>query len=286
MLFRKIIPEKRGISKTFFDSIILIKQGLVKNKMEEKASFINKKSPSNKRSETPSFRKISTSKYIIAGILTFLIFSLGLCMGIILEEERYNWAEEINQEQDVEYLSLQLQYLFLTNLPDLQENNSKNSCAVLTTSLQESVNDLSDSLAKIVEYEENNGLPDEKFTLLKRRYTLDNIRYWMLAEQATSKCQMDFVRILYFYTEECKDCPSQGTVLSYYKALLEDELLVFPIDQSLAAEEPLVQILIDLHNIESNPSVVINEDVYTGYINKASLGPLLCEQNNQLSICS
>ncbi|MAG61050.1 hypothetical protein CL619_04645 [archaeon] len=241
------------------------------------------KKSSNKKKA--SFRKISTDKYVIAGVLTLLIFSLGLCMGVILEEERYNWAEEINQEQDVEYLSLQLQYLFLTNLPNSDGNSSINSCAVLTTSLQESVNDLSDSLAKIVEYEEANSLPDEEFVLLKRRYTLDNIRYWLLTKQATDKCQMDFVTILYFYNEDCKDCPSQGTVLSYYKAILEDGLLVFPIDQDLSIEEPLVKILLSLYNIDVNPSIVINDEIHSGFVDKENLKILLCDHQDDLSIC-
>ncbi len=246
-----------------------------------KETVQNKKTPT----DNTSFRKISTDKYVIAGVLTLLIFSLGLCLGIILEEERYNWAQDINQAQDVEYLSLQLQYVFLTNLPESSTNSSQNSCAVLTTSLKESVNDLSDSLAKIVEYEEANTLPDEEFILLKRRYTLDNVRYWLLAKQATQKCQMDFVTILYFYDEDCKDCPSQGTVLSYYKAILEDELLVFPIDRNLAQEEPLVEILLSLYDIESNPSIVIEDEVHTGFVDKENLKELLCEVQDDLSIC-
>lgn len=239
-----------------------------------------------KTQKDKSFRKISTDKYIIAGILTILIFSLGLSMGIILEEERYNWAEEINSIQDVEYLSLQLQYAFLTSLPDLGENSSINSCAALTTSLKDSVNDLSDSLAKIVEYEEANTLPDEEFVLLKRRYTLDNIRYWLLAQEAADNCQMDFITTLYFYDDKCVDCPSQGTVLSYYKAILEDELLVFPIDQDLASEEPLVEILFSLYNIDTKPSLVINDQTYVGFVSKEDLSNILCDENNNLSICS
>lgn len=249
-------------------------------------SINESKEPLDDISQKSSFRKISTEKYIIAGVLTLLIFGLGLTMGIILEEERYNWAEEINSIQDVEYLSLQLQYAFLTTLPDSSENGSINSCAALTTSLKESVNDLSDSLAKIVEYEEANTLPDEEFILLKRRYTLDNIRYWLLAQKATENCQMDFVTILYFYDENCNDCPSQGTVLSYYKAILDTELLVFPIDEGLSSEEPLVEILFSLYDIEVNPSLVINDEVYEGFISKDELKILLCNEKDDLSICT
>jgi hypothetical protein len=244
---------------------------------------LNKTNSGPKKSK---FRKISTDKYIIAAILTFLIFSLGLTLGILLENERYNWADEINQAQDVEYLSLQLQYLFLTTI--MKEGNNidnKDSCTILATSLQDSVNDLSDSLAKIIEFEEQNSLEDQEFILLKRRYTLDNIRYWLLAKQATEKCQQDFITILYFYHQDCSDCPGQGTILSYYKAILEDSLLVFPIDQNIASEEPLAQILLSLYDIEAFPSLVINEQTHAGYVDKNELKTLLCNEQKNLSIC-
>ena len=44
-------------------------------------------------------------------------FSLGLTLGLVLEEQRYNLVEDLNQEQDVKYLSLQLQYLYLLTEP-------------------------------------------------------------------------------------------------------------------------------------------------------------------------
>ena len=253
------------------------------NNQKDQRNDSNRSELKTNNQKTNHFRKISKDKYIIAGVLTFLIFSLGLTLGVILEEERYNWAEEINQEQDVEYLSLQLQYLFLSNLPS---SNAQDSCAILTASLQDSVSDLSTSLARIVDYEEANTLSDEEIILLKRRYTLDNIRYWLLAGEAKEKCEMQMTTILYFYTEGCQDCASQGTVLSYYKALLEDSFLVFPIDQTLVSEEPLVQILLSLYNVEDLPTLVIDGELYPGFVSKEDLNELICMEQPNLDLCT
>jgi len=241
----------------------MVKIKLKKNKVEKKSSF----------------RKISKDKYIIAGILTFLIFALGLSMGIILEEMRYNKAEAINQEQDISYLSLQLQYLFLTTF-ESQEN-----CPVLFTTLRTTIDDLSGSLAKIIEYEKENSINEDDYELISRRYTLDNLRYWVLAERAKESCNLDIVPVLYFYSDDCPSCPNQGTVLTYFKKLLGDQLLVFPINVDLKDEEPMVEIVMSLYEVDKVPSLVIEGEKYEGVIKKNDLQDIICANLDSSEEC-
>ena len=72
-------------------------------------------------------RSISKDKYILAGVFTLLIFILGLTLGFLLEDHRYNLIEEVNMKQDVKYGSLQLQFLFLNAF------SNENNCPVLST---------------------------------------------------------------------------------------------------------------------------------------------------------
>ena len=225
-------------------------------------------------------RKISSKRYIVAGIITFLIFSLGLALGSILEEQRYDWAQEVNDAQDVEYLSLQLQYLLLTS------TQNQESCTVLSSTLQKSVSDLSESLAKIIDYEDTNkALPEDEIILIERRYALDNIRYYLLSEKASESCSLEVVPILYFYQEKCDKCADQGTLLTYYKKLLGDQVLIFPINTDLKNEEPLVQTFLSLYNIQEYPSIVINGKTHNGLIYKEDLGELICEFQHFDQIC-
>src|SRR3989338_8320814 len=152
--------------------------------------------------ENNNFRKISKDKYIVAGVITLLIFGLGLTLGIILDDQRYNLVEEVNMEQEVRYLSLQMQYLYLNSF------SSYNNCPILTTALKATVEDLSNSLGEVISYEEENKASDKRKDLVMRRYFLDNIRYWMLVKESQEKCQMEIVTILYFYSEDCPSCPS------------------------------------------------------------------------------
>ena len=141
-------------------------------------------------SKTGGFRKISRDKYILAGIITFLIFSLGLTLGSIFEDQRYNLVEEINLEQDVKFLSLQMQYLFLNSF------SNYNNCPILAATLKEAIKDIDDSLKGIIEKEEDNNYSPKRGQLVQRRYILDNLRYWILARESKQKCDLDITTFL------------------------------------------------------------------------------------------
>ncbi len=217
------------------------------------------------------FRKISKDKYVLAGVITFLIFSLGLTMGFIIEDHRYNLVEEINQEQEVNYLSLQMQYLYLDAFSDYD------NCPMLSTTLKESVKDLSDSLSDVVSYEEENDISSQRKLNTLRRYTLDNLRYWLLAKESKEKCDLNIVPIIYFYSADCPSCPNQGTVLTYYKKVFEEKVLVFPINLDIQDDEPMIEIIRSQFEISKYPTLVIDNKKYEGVVGKEQLKEIICE---------
>lgn len=237
----------------------------------------DKKTEESKKSG--SFRKISTDKYIASGIITLLIFSLGLTLGFILEDHRYNLIEEINREQEVNYLSLQLQYLYLNTFINY------NNCPILSTTLKETIEDLSNSLSEVVAYEEEKEIADEKKTITLRRYTLDNLRYWLLARESKIKCNLNIVPILYFYATECPSCPNQGTILSYFKNVFGEQVLVFPINLDLRAHEPMVEITMSQFKISKYPTLVIDNKKYEGVVQKEQLQQIICSSLKNSSQC-
>ena len=92
-------------------------------------------------------RPISKDKYIIAGIFTFLIFSLGIVLGMVVDNERIKWLDDTTKEQELNFKSLQFQYLYLTNLGD-----EPNTCSALQVALKKTIRDLSDSLTDFQEF--------------------------------------------------------------------------------------------------------------------------------------
>lgn len=228
-----------------------------------------------------SFRKISKDKYIVAAIITFLIFSLGLTLGFIIDDHRYNLIEEVNIEQDTNYRSVQLQYLYLDAF------QSNNSCPILETALTSAVRDLSDSLSEVIAYEEEEKLePSEtRRQLVMRRYLLDNLRYWLLAQQATQRCDLEIVPILYFYAQDCPSCPTQGTILSYFKEIFQEKVLIFPINIDFRYTEPMVEIAMQQFGITKYPSLIIHNQRYEGVLKRDQLFDLICKSLPQDPAC-
>ena len=218
-------------------------------------------------------RKISKEKYILAAFLTFLIFSLGLSLGFLLDNMRVQWTELTNKEREVDYTSLQFQYLYLSTL---QETNE--SCSVLHPTLEKSIVDLGESLEQFLQFQKQTKLNKREYEIAGRKYLLDNLRYWLFAKRAKDKCKMNIVNILYFYsTEHCDICPNLGTLLTYYKKKLGDSLLIFPIDVDLAQEDVVIDILESRYNVTSYPTLIIEDEKREGLISREELGFLICD---------
>jgi len=226
-----------------------------------------------------SWRKISTSKYLVAGIITVLVFSLGLTMGLILEDHRYNLIELVNAEQETRYLSLQLQYLYLTSF------SNYNNCPILETALKEATTQLDESLRGVIEYESENDVNDERKILVQRRYIVDNLRYWLLAKESKEKCSLDIVPIIYFHNTDCPSCPNQGTILTYYKKIYGEQLLVFPINIDLRNEEPMVELVMNQFNIDSLPTLIIDNKKYVGVVRQDQLKEIICSSLKNSTQC-
>lgn len=238
------------------------------------------KEPTTVIEPASKFRKISKDKYLLAGVITLLIFSLGITLGFLLEDQRYNLVEEVYLGQEVSYHSLQLQYLYLNSF------SGADSCPILSTTLKEAVQDLSDSLGEVIAYEEEKETSPARKEFIMRRYALDNIRYWMLALQSRQECDLEIVPILYFYSPDCPSCPLQGTILTYFKNLFGERVLVFPINTDLQESEPMVEIVMKRFEITKYPTVIINNKKYEGVVKQEQLQEIICETINDPENCA
>ena len=220
----------------------------------------------------PINRRISIERYIIAGTITLLIFALGLSLGFVLDHKRITWIEEQSKAQELDYQSLQLQYLYLNTIEDTEK-----SCHILSNTLQTTLITLSETLEDLEKFEKNTKLNKKEYKALLRKFTIDNLKYWLFAEKSKKQCNMDAVTLLYFFSREnCPICPNQGMILSYFKTLLGEDLLVFPIDVDLKHTEPLIGLLESIHDIQLYPTIVIEDTPYSRVVEKEELGKLIC----------
>jgi len=256
-------------------------QNSKKNKKENREiKTETKKEIKGETKKTEStFRRISKDKYVVAGIITLLIFSLGITLGFILEDYRYNLIEEVNMNQEINYLSLQMQYLFLTSFSNLD------NCPMISATLKAAITDLEESLSKVIAYEEEQDVPESRRDMVMRRYALDNLRYWLLAIESKQKCQLDIVPIVYFYSTQCPSCPNQGTVLTFFKNKFGEKVLVFPINTELKQQEPMVEIVMSQFSINKLPTIIVNNKKYEGVVGQDQLKEIICNHLDSAEEC-
>jgi hypothetical protein len=226
-------------------------------------------------------RKISKERYIVAGLITLLIFILGMSLGLIVDYERVKAVDRENTLQKVNYDSLQLQYLYLSYVPE-----DKEACGILRVALEDSIAQLSDSLGDVERYQKDSTINKKQFEIIQRKYLIDNLRYWLFSKKLQEVCGEDTVNILYFFSlDSCTICPNQGTILSYFKTKLQDKLLVFPVNVDLEKDEQFIKILKLQYNVTQLPTVIINGEKYEGVISRNELAQILCDQTTNKEHC-
>ena len=212
-------------------------------------------------------RKTSIKKYILAFILTLLVFSGGIVAGLFIENLRLSSAKQITLREKVTLRSLQLQHSYIAS--------GLTDCKTLHTILENNINELGKKVAVIIDYEKKALFNEEEFKLQLQDYFLTEIQFYLLAKDIDKKCSQDNVKILYFYDEK-KD-ETQGDILIYLKKKFDNKVLIFSLDSGFT-EEPMIRTLLTNYNITQFPALVIEEKVFEGHQSADQLMKHLCTE--------
>ena len=219
-------------------------------------------------------RKFYWKRHLVVLLITMFIFTVGIMIGAILGEQRFEFTKADIEKQQVEYQSLQMQLLYLTG-------QEEKNCEVLLNSLERNIYDLENSRVKLENYIQDGS---KDFETVKRDYMLTEIRYWLMAKEAKKVCPSDAVSVLFFYETDdtCGDCSAQGHILTYLKSVFKDRLLVFSLDVNF--NEPMVQILKENYGVDSLPSVIVEDKLFEGLAKKEELINELCHYYTDSSL--
>ncbi len=214
-------------------------------------------------------RKVSKTKYLVAFFITLVVFTLGLLLGLVVENKRVQMMEYGDEKQTLDFSSLQLQYQFV----DLfgEERN----CNALKKTFEESTKNLENARIKIEEYSKDSNINKNEFDLLKREYVLAQIRFWLHIKKTKNVCGLEHSTIFYFYTENCPDCSNQAYILTYLKNKLGVNLLNFAFDADFE-KEPMINILKKVYDIEEYPTLIINGKKFEGLTKKETILKEIC----------
>jgi len=209
--------------------------------------------------------------YLIAGLTSIILYIVGIFTGAaiyqytqsktnqefdILRSEIYGYEDDLN--------SIELEMLYLAS------SQGELGCKLILTSLNRVQSDLGyfwDNLPQKLEVYERDNSPDENYELLKKEYMTISLKAWLLSLSLKEKCGLDSTPLLYFYSRNCDDCVEQGEIIDSVR--VERDLKVYTIDLNLDSD--IVSTIKEAYGIQTAPSLLIDENVYKGLVDKEDL---------------
>lgn len=222
---------------------------------------------------------VTDNVYIRAAVLTTIVFTIGLIIGLWLGQEKVSSLETdlTNLKGNID--DAELQFLLLDTL------KGNTSCTYLLTQANSLGEESGKLAAEVEKYENAQKIDDAAFRTLKSSYTTVLIKDWLTLEKIKKTCNGTYATVLYFYSnKDCDKCQDQAIVLSYLKEKLKENLMTFAIDGNIGI--PVIDSLKGAYGVTAYPTLVINGEIYRGYINLTETTNVLCNYNNNFSICN
>jgi len=210
--------------------------------------------------------KISWRVYMIAAVISLVVFSLGVGLGFLINNEKYDIIKS-----DLE--SLKLQQRDIETEMMLTNSLGANSCNTLNYEIEKTATQ-SAELGQKVSYYDNEMIKNPDFYTIKRNYILNLIQLWSYWELFKKNCNSSVNTVLYFYAiKNCDDCQAQGFILSFLKEKYPDKIMTFALDK----DEDLysLNLIKNVYNVTKAPTLIINSKKYEGLKDINALKDLL-----------
>lgn len=195
-------------------------------------------------------------RYLIAFLLTASVFVLGIFLGIIMSDVKTSKIYGYERELMTNFLIQDAQTELLQSDP----------CSFVNSTL------VSEELFKVGDrldaLENDLGKDDERVLSLKRYYAILEVKDFLFFRKVNKECDGKFILNVFFYSNDpkkCEECEDQGYVLSYIRAN-NDMVRTYSFDYDL--DMPIVKYLASYYNVTDVPTVVFNEQVYNGFVDR------------------
>lgn len=198
--------------------------------------------------------KIDTKKYVLAFVITALVFLGALAVSNRFSEKRLTEIKAIESNISLDILASETQFALL----------KESSCKAVDhrTAFSEELNNLAQKLSYM---EENLGENNVEVIGLKKYYSLLQVKDYLLVGKINEKCGIKPITIIYFYsnTGDCGDCKREGYVLTKLREEFP-ELRIYAFDANL--DLSVVKTMKSIYSIKGTlPALVIWDEAYYGF---------------------
>jgi len=193
-----------------------------------------------------------------AGIITAIVFILGVSLGSFLESSRVKTISDEYKQVEVEWADAKMQSSYFQLLsPEFCDAAIRENLNFADRVYEEGL--------KIERYENANKL-SSKDTLLyeKQRYALFKIEFWLNSIYLKEKCKANYTNVLYFYLDKPTliEKPKQDVLSLILKELKDkygQEIMLIPVPLDLNITT--VNVAKTVHNVTVAPTILVNEKI-------------------------
>lgn len=200
-------------------------------------------------------RKISWDIYITAFIISLVIFGIGIWFGLQIEKSA---SEQINERMGIISNNL----ISIGNILLLE--NDRGYCDYIKNKMKEFDSETY-NLGREIEYmEENKGGAEA----LKLNYMELEFRDYLLTKKIKQMCGEEQNIVIYLVSsKDCTICKEQGEILTSARTKTNTRVYTF----DLNINSTLTEMLRNKYNVSIFPTLIINENKYTGKMTEAEL---------------
>ena len=210
-------------------------------------------------------QEVNTKKYIVVFVITLGIFAIIFLFSDYLYQKRLAQINTIEDNININILESEIQYALLADV----------SCDTEESENPLLIGELNNLTKRLAYMEEQRGTDDPEVISLKKRYSLLEVKDYLLLRERARQCSEKPLSVLYFYSNEgdCADCKKMGYVLTSMREDY-DKLHVYAFDYNLGLSA--IETLKSIYRLkEELPILVINRKPYYGYKNRGEVESLL-----------
>ena len=210
-------------------------------------------------------KKLNFGRHLTVFVATAIIFAGGFYLSNTIIEKKISAISKLQQNLSIDILSLETQFSILNQAPcqNLNESTLTKELFEISQKLESVGNSL--------------GQDNQDFLMLKKYYSILEIKHWLLLKKTAKECKMNLVSIVYFYGDKktCPFCEDQGYILTTLREKYPF-LRIYSFDYNLALA-PLDTIK-SIYKLKPEvPILIVNDDEMYGLKSKEELEEILSQ---------
>ncbi len=186
---------------------------------------------------------------IISLVATVLVFFSGVLLGWTLDNFRENALYESIGQNELDLESFIIEQQMLADF-------SVDTCAYLSSKFLE-LQKQAGQIGRTMEDYEKSTSSDADYSYLKRRHIVLNTKLWLMVNMLNENCEKKQPSIIYFYSQDCRDCTIQGYFLDELNREQNYSISVFAYDADFV-QESLIVLLKEKYDVQVTPTLVVN----------------------------